>query len=55
MTDKVALVTGAATGIGAEVARQLAAAGAKVAVCDVNVTAGEALADDTTIASIALP
>jgi NAD(P)-dependent dehydrogenase (short-subunit alcohol dehydrogenase family) len=46
MTDKIALVTGAATGIGAEVARQLAALGAKVAVCDVNVAAGQALADE---------
>jgi len=46
MSNKVALVTGAATGIGAEVARQLAASGAKVAVCDVNVAAGAALAED---------
>ena len=46
MTAKVALVTGAATGIGAEVARQLAATGAKVAVCDVNVAAGQAVADE---------
>lgn len=44
MKDKIALVTGAASGIGAEVARQLAAAGARVALCDVNETAGSALA-----------
>ncbi|MCP5180476.1 MAG: SDR family oxidoreductase [Pseudomonadales bacterium] len=36
MADEVALVTGGATGIGAEVCRQLAASGARVALCDVN-------------------
>ncbi len=46
MAIQIALVTGAATGIGAQVARQLADLGAKVAVCDVNVAAGEALAAD---------
>ena len=46
MENKIALVTGASTGIGAEVSRQLAAAGAKVAVCDVNAVAGQALADE---------
>lgn len=45
MTAKVALVTGAASGIGAEVARQLADTGARVAVCDVNVAAGQAVAE----------
>ena len=44
MQNKIALVTGAASGIGAEVARQLSAAGARVALCDVNGTAGAALA-----------
>jgi len=39
-----ALVTGGASGLGAETARQLAKAGAKVAVLDVNIEAGEALA-----------
>ncbi len=42
--NRIALVTGAASGIGAEVARQLSAAGARVALCDVNETAGAALA-----------
>ena len=42
--NKIALVTGAASGIGAEVARQLSAAGARVALCDVNEAAGAALA-----------
>lgn len=41
MKGKVAIVTGAAAGIGAEVAAQLAAAGARVAVFDVDRTAGE--------------
>ncbi len=44
MKGKVALVTGAAQGIGAEVCRQLAAAGARVVVMDINATNGEALA-----------
>ena len=39
-----AVVTGAASGIGASVARQLAAAGAHVVVADLNVERGEALA-----------
>ena len=44
MQDKIALVTGAASGIGAEVARQFAAAGARVALCDINETAGAEVA-----------
>ena len=44
MQNKIALVTGAASGIGAEVARQLSVAGATVALCDVNETAGAPLA-----------
>lgn len=46
MKDKIALVTGAATGIGAQVCRLLAGQGAKVAVCDINADAGIALAED---------
>ena len=45
MSD-VALVTGAATGIGAATVRQLAEKGAKVAVCDINEAVGSALADE---------
>jgi NAD(P)-dependent dehydrogenase (short-subunit alcohol dehydrogenase family) len=41
-----ALVTGAASGIGAAVARQLAAAGAKVVVADLQADKGEALAQE---------
>ena len=45
MTE-VALITGGATGIGAEVARQLAADGVVVVICDINAKAGESLASE---------
>ena len=41
-----AIVTGGASGIGAAVARQLAAKGAKVVVADLNAERGEALANE---------
>jgi 3-oxoacyl-[acyl-carrier protein] reductase len=44
--DRIALVTGAAQGIGAEVARRLAAGGAKVAVLDLDETAAGAVAKE---------
>ena len=43
--DRVALVTGGAQGIGAEVARHLAAGGAKVGVLDLNIESATAVAD----------
>jgi NAD(P)-dependent dehydrogenase (short-subunit alcohol dehydrogenase family) len=46
ITGSSALVTGAASGIGAAVARQLAAAGARVVIADVQDDKGEALADE---------
>lgn len=46
MSSKIALITGAATGIGAQVARMLAARDIRVAICDVNVDAGQALAKE---------
>lgn len=46
ITGSSALVTGAASGIGAAVARQLAAAGATVVVADLNAEKGEALAQE---------
>jgi 3-oxoacyl-[acyl-carrier protein] reductase len=44
--DRVALITGGAQGIGAEVARRLAAGGAKVGVLDLNEAAASAVADE---------
>lgn len=46
LQGKSALVTGGASGLGAETARRLAKAGAKVAVLDVNLEAAQALADE---------
>ncbi|MEO8042897.1 MAG: SDR family oxidoreductase [Acidobacteriota bacterium] len=46
LTGKNALVTGAASGIGAAAARVLAAAGAKVYVADVDLDKGVAVADE---------
>ena len=44
LKDKVAVVTGAASGIGKEVARQFFADGAKVAIADLNIEAANAAA-----------
>ena len=44
MTEQIALITGAATGIGAAVATSLAGSGVKVAVCDINREEGAKLA-----------
>jgi NAD(P)-dependent dehydrogenase (short-subunit alcohol dehydrogenase family) len=44
LEGKVALVTGAATGIGAATASALVAAGARVAICDIKDAAGHELA-----------
>ncbi len=45
-TGKVAIVTGAAQGIGAAYARALAAAGAAVVIADLSYDAGETVAED---------
>ena len=44
--DRVAVITGAAQGIGAACARRLAGDGAAVALWDVNLAAAQALADE---------
>ena len=47
MTCDVLLIVGGATGIGAEVVRQMTADGVRVAICDINEPAGEQLANET--------
>jgi NAD(P)-dependent dehydrogenase (short-subunit alcohol dehydrogenase family) len=49
-TDKVAIVTGSASGIGAAVALEFALEGAAVAIFDINEAAGQAHADELTAA-----
>ena len=49
LTDKVAIVTGAASGIGKEIARQFVRQGAKVAIADLNLEAAETAAEELNV------
>ncbi len=46
LTDKIAIVTGAASGIGKEIAATYAREGAKVAIADMNMAAAQAAAEE---------
>ena len=46
LDDRVALVTGAARGVGAQIAKTLAEAGARVVLADILVTEGEKVASE---------
>jgi 3-oxoacyl-[acyl-carrier protein] reductase len=54
LKDKVAIVTGAASGFGAEIARRYVAEGAKVAVADINEAGAKAVADSLGANAIAV-
>ena len=54
LKDKTAIVTGAASGFGAEIARQYVAEGAKVAVADINEAGAKAVADSLGANAIAV-
>jgi 3-oxoacyl-[acyl-carrier protein] reductase len=54
LKDKVAIVTGAASGFGAEIARRYVAEGAKVAVADINEAGAKAVADSLGTNAIAV-
>ena len=46
LSDKVALVTGGARGLGEAIARALVAHGATTVICDIDAAAAEAVADN---------
>ena len=54
LKDQVAIVTGAASGFGAEIARQYVAQGARVAVADINAAGAQAVAAELGEAAIAV-
>ena len=54
LKDQVAIVTGAASGFGAEIARQYVAQGARVAVADINAAGAQAVAAELGDAAIAV-
>ncbi|MCB1353372.1 MAG: 3-hydroxyacyl-CoA dehydrogenase [Rhodobacteraceae bacterium] len=55
ISDRVFLVTGAGSGLGAAVARMLAANGGRVALLDVNRAAGDAMAEELGAAALFCP
>jgi 3-oxoacyl-[acyl-carrier protein] reductase len=55
LTGQTAIVTGAGTGIGEVIASRLAAAGARVAVADINESAAQAVAEKIGGGAFALP
>ena len=54
LKDQVAIVTGAASGFGAEIARQYVAQGARVALADINAAGAQAVAAELGEAAIAV-
>ena len=54
LTNKVAIVTGAASGFGAETAREFVAEGAKVVVADINESGAKAVAAEMGSAALAV-
>lgn len=54
LDDKVAVITGAATGMGAASARRFAAEGARVVICDLKEQEGQALAEELGAAAVFL-
>jgi 3-oxoacyl-[acyl-carrier protein] reductase len=54
LKDKIAIVTGAASGFGAEIARQYAKEGAKVAVADINAAGAKDVAGSLGASAIAV-
>ncbi|NLH80188.1 MAG: SDR family NAD(P)-dependent oxidoreductase, partial [Phyllobacteriaceae bacterium] len=52
ISNRVFVVTGAGSGLGAAVARRLVAEGGRVVIVDVNATAGEAVAAELGAAAI---